>query len=164
MEVPEDLQCLFTARLENQDGTYRIEIPENEVTVGAIEAGGVYRVAMLPQATSAPFTPDAEPAAEHDRRATAPPVGEGEVRDVTIEDIGDQGDGIARVGPGYVVIVPGTDLNETVTVEMTEVRENMAFAEVVGPNTAADRAAEEHGPEPTDGNDDDEDGGIFSKF
>lgn len=58
-------------------------------------------------------------------------VEEGNVLDVEIEDIGDQGDGLARVGPGYVVIVPDTQVGDRVTVEITEARENVAFADMV---------------------------------
>jgi predicted RNA-binding protein with TRAM domain len=58
-------------------------------------------------------------------------VDEGETREVEIEDIGEQGDGITRVERGFVVIVPDTEQGERATVEITDVRENVAFAEVV---------------------------------
>ena len=61
----------------------------------------------------------------------APPVEEGETRTVEIENIGDQGDGITRVERGFVVIVPDTEQGERVAIEITDVRENVAFAEVV---------------------------------
>ena len=48
-----------------------------------------------------------------------------------IDSLGDQGDGIGRVGPGYVLIVPETDVGERVSVRITETRDNVAFAEVV---------------------------------
>jgi predicted RNA-binding protein with TRAM domain len=48
-----------------------------------------------------------------------------------IEDIGEQGDGITRVERGFVVIVPDTKASERVTVEITNVQQNVAFAEVV---------------------------------
>lgn len=60
-----------------------------------------------------------------------PPVEEGETLDVEVEDLGDKGDGIARIGPGYVVFIPDTDVGDRVTVEITQARENFAFAEVV---------------------------------
>jgi Predicted RNA-binding protein, contains TRAM domain len=60
-----------------------------------------------------------------------PPVEEGEQRDVEIEHLGDQGDGIAKVERGYVVIVPETTTRDRVTVEMQQVRENVAFAESI---------------------------------
>ena len=48
-----------------------------------------------------------------------------------IEDIGEQGDGIARVERGFVVVVPDTEQGERITIEITDVRENVGFAEVV---------------------------------
>ena len=52
------------------------------------------------------------------------------MREVTIETIGDQGDGIAKVERGYVVIVPEAEPGDEVTVEITQARENLAFAQV----------------------------------
>lgn len=60
-----------------------------------------------------------------------PPVEEGNRREVEIENLGDQGDGIAKVERGYVVIVPETNIGDRVTVEIQQVRENVAFADVV---------------------------------
>jgi predicted RNA-binding protein with TRAM domain len=68
---------------------------------------------------------------DNDQERQDPPVEEGEQRDVEIENLGDQGDGITRVERGFVVIVPDTEPSERVTVEITDVRENVAFAEVV---------------------------------
>jgi predicted RNA-binding protein with TRAM domain len=56
---------------------------------------------------------------------------EGEVRDVTIETTGDQGDGIAKVERGYVVIVPGGQPGDELSVEIEQVKENVAFAIIV---------------------------------
>ncbi|OYR56446.1 deoxyribonuclease, partial [Halorubrum sp. E3] len=52
-------------------------------------------------------------------------------RDVTIETLGDKGDGIAKIERGYVVIVPDAEPGEEPTVEITSVRENVSFANVV---------------------------------
>ncbi|AJF27283.1 TRAM domain-containing protein [Haloarcula sp. KBTZ06] len=62
---------------------------------------------------------------------SSPPVAEGETRVVEIENIGDKGDGVARIDGGYVVIVSDADVGERLRVEMEQVRENVAFAEVV---------------------------------
>lgn len=59
-----------------------------------------------------------------------PPVDEGEIREVTIESVGDQGDGIAKVERGFVVIVSGASVGEQPTIEIERVRENVAFASV----------------------------------
>ena len=56
---------------------------------------------------------------------------EGEQRRLQIEDVGDQGDGLARVGPGYVVFVADTEIGQQPLVRITTVRENVAFAEIV---------------------------------
>jgi Predicted RNA-binding protein, contains TRAM domain len=58
-------------------------------------------------------------------------IEESEIREVEIEDIGDQGDGITRVERGFVVIVPDTKESERVKIEISDVRQNVAFAEVV---------------------------------
>lgn len=131
MEFSENLLCLFSAQVKERDGSYIIEVPQREVTVGDVEGGGVYRVAMLSSGMQATSTVESRSAPERDREDPEPPVEEGEVVNAEIEDIGEQGDGIARVGPGYVVIVPETERGERVSAEITEVRENMAFAEVV---------------------------------
>jgi len=101
---------------------------QREVDAGDVEPGTVHRVAMLSSETHS--TPDTASTSErsHSDERNGPPVEEREVLDVETKDVGDQGDGIARVGPGYVIIVPETDLGERVSVEITEVRKNMAFA------------------------------------
>jgi predicted RNA-binding protein with TRAM domain len=55
----------------------------------------------------------------------------GDTREVEIESLGDQGDGIARIDRGYVIIVPDTGVGDHVTVRIEETKENVAFAEVV---------------------------------
>ncbi|WP_436907739.1 TRAM domain-containing protein [Halosimplex marinum] len=142
MEISDQLRCLFSARVEEQDGSYVVEVPKREVRTGSVAAGDTYRVALVPSPASgddgAGGGSDAGDAgAERRERETeprsgrSPPVEEGEERTVEIEDIGEQGDGITRVERGFVVIVPDTEQGERVTVEITDVRENVAFAEVV---------------------------------
>ena len=58
-------------------------------------------------------------------------MSEGDTRTVTIETTGDQGDGIARIEHGYVVIVPGSVPDDELTVEINVVKENFAIAEIV---------------------------------
>ena len=62
-------------------------------------------------------------------RGTAP-VNEGEVYDVTIEDIGKEGDGLARV-KGFVVFVAGAKKGDTVRITIKAVRGKVAFADIV---------------------------------
>jgi len=138
MEISDELRCLFTADVEQQDDTYLIEVPEQEVRLGDLQQGEAYRVAVLPcqsneeandTGTGTDTDTKAEP--ERERGRSKPPVEEGEQRTVEIEDIGEQGDGITRVERGFVLIVPDTELGERVTVAITDVRESVAFAEVV---------------------------------
>ena len=48
-----------------------------------------------------------------------------------VEDLGKQGDGIARVERGYVIIVPGGEVGERVKVEISEVKSNFAVGEII---------------------------------
>lgn len=131
MEIPDDLLCLFSARIDTRDGSHVIEVPAAEFELGGLDDGEVYRVALLPAAGE-----DGVPGRERQRpRGRAehrePPVEVGDRREVEIENLGDQGDGIARVDRGYVVIVPGTQVGDRVTVEIEEIHTNFAIASVV---------------------------------
>jgi len=72
----------------------------------------------------------AEPAPEQEDEQQ-PPVDVGETREVEIDSIGDQDDGIARIDRGYVVIVPDTEVGDRATVRIETAKENVAFAEIV---------------------------------
>lgn len=135
MEISDSLKCLFSAQIEEREGSYVIEVPAQEQRLGDLDAGETYRVAVLP--TSTQKTPKSKPKQqrttepERSGGALEPPVSEGESRVVEIEGLGEQGDGIARVDRGFVVIIPETEMGERVRVEITDVRENVAFATVV---------------------------------
>ena len=58
------------------------------------------------------------------------PVESGETHHVEIEELGEEGDGIAYV-EGFVVFVPDTELTEAVDVEIDTVRDSFAIGEVV---------------------------------
>ncbi|MBV0925546.1 TRAM domain-containing protein [Halomicroarcula limicola] len=60
-------------------------------------------------------------------RLTAP-VREGDVVEVTIEDIGEEGDGIAKV-EGFTVFVSGVEEGETLDVRVGDVKPRYAFAQ-----------------------------------
>jgi len=134
VEIPDSLQSLFTATVEEGDDRYYIEIPESEVEHDAARPGHTYRIAVLPHSDR---TEESTQQSEQTDRSTTeqglpePPVDEGEVRTVTIESVGDQGDGIAKVERGYVVIVPGATPGDEPTVEIEQVKENVAFARLV---------------------------------
>ncbi len=65
-----------------------------------------------------------------DNRGNSAPVNEGEEYDVKIEDMGRDGDGIAKV-EGFIVFVNGAKKGDEVKIKINSVRRNFAFAEVV---------------------------------
>jgi len=131
MEISEKLLCLFSAEVREEDGEYVVEVPRREIETGAIEPGDTYRVALISRGDGT----TSSRAGDEDGTATSdgpqPPVEPGEMRYVEIEDLGKQGDGIARVERGYVIIVPGAEVGERVKIEVTEVKSNFAVGEVV---------------------------------
>ena len=142
VEIPDRLECLFTASVEETEDSYSIEIPREELDVGTASAGETYRGVILDKPQ--PGRNESQSAeASATAGASSPPtpsVSSGDVREVTIESLGDQGDGIAKVERGYVLIVPGGRPEDEVTVEITDVRENFAFTRVQDDSdTSADR-------------------------
>ncbi|HZX12356.1 MAG TPA: TRAM domain-containing protein [Candidatus Nanoarchaeia archaeon] len=65
-----------------------------------------------------------------ERRFTAP-VKVGEELTVTIEAVGEKGDGIAKV-KGFVIFVPNTKQGDHPKIKVTRVLKSVAFGEVVG--------------------------------
>lgn len=59
------------------------------------------------------------------------PIREGDERDVTVRTTGDEGDGIAKVERGFVLIIPDAEAGDEVRVTVTDVHETFAFARVV---------------------------------
>ena len=103
-----------------------MSIPRREIETGAIDPGEVYRVALIARDSDVEQSTSEAPPSQ-----PQPPVEEGEIRYVEVEDLGKQGDGIARVERGYVIIVPDTEVGERVKVEITEVKPNFAVGEVI---------------------------------
>ena len=136
MELSDDLLCLFTGEIQERGDRAVIRIPDHEIDTGMIDPDGTYRIAVLDHA-GAPVEPQpSEPpqqanGSKQEPQRSEPPVAEGDTVAVEIEGIGDQGDGIARVERGFVVIVPDTDRGERVTVDIVDVKPTVAFAEVV---------------------------------
>jgi predicted RNA-binding protein with TRAM domain len=124
MEISDKLLCLFSAEIEEKDDRFVVEVPRREVETGSLAAGETYRVALVAGADTG--STDAEPSDE-----PQPPVEASEIRYVEIEDLGKQGDGIARVERGYVIIVPGGEVGERVKVEISEVKSNFAVGEII---------------------------------
>ncbi|WP_332898282.1 MULTISPECIES: TRAM domain-containing protein [unclassified Haladaptatus] len=136
MEISDKLLCLFSADVTVTDDTYVVEIPRREIETGSIEAGETYRVALISrqEAEESQSSDASEPAPSSGSTVSSepqPPVEIGEIRYVEIEDIGKQGDGIARVERGYVIIVPGAEVGERVKIEVSEVKSNFAVGEII---------------------------------
>ena len=135
VEIPDSLRSVFSATVHERDGTYVLEVPSGELSYDAVSLGETYRIAVFDAPTSeqdeheSASTDRAQ--SDRQRESSEPPVEEGEVREVTIETVGDQGDGIAKVDRGYVVIVPDTQPGQQPTVEIEQVQQNVAFASVV---------------------------------
>ncbi|MFB6132404.1 MAG: TRAM domain-containing protein [Halanaeroarchaeum sp.] len=128
----ESIACLYSATITESDGSYVVDVPEREIDLGEIEAGDTVRIAILRDGSnestpSGPAATASRPEGSHPE----PPVEEGDVRDVEIESTGDQGDGIAKVDRGFVVIVPGARPGDEVTVEIESVQPNYAVAQIV---------------------------------
>lgn len=119
--------------MERRNGSAVVEIPESELDIGSIESGDVYRVAILPGVDTGrrDTTRSAESRRGEQAGPRSPPVAEGDVREVEIEGIGDQGDGIAKVDRGFVVIVPETSPGDQVAVEIQSVYDNFALGSIV---------------------------------
>jgi predicted RNA-binding protein with TRAM domain len=152
VELTDSLKCLFTGTIEERGDEHVVQIPATEIEHGTIGAGESYRVALIKRegdgdgATvvtdgaadrtvagngtgGTPTSTTTRPT--NDPVASGPPVSEGDVREVTIETLGDKGDGIAKIERGYVVIVPDSQPGDEPTVEITSVRENVSFADIV---------------------------------
>ncbi|MDB2226357.1 TRAM domain-containing protein [Halorubrum ezzemoulense] len=141
IEISDSLRSLFSAQIEERDGSYIVDVPASEIEHDALAADETYRVAILKSESSTrKKTQEEQPqsaAQEPTPTSDGPPVDEGEVRDVTIETTGDQGDGIAKVERGYVVIVPGGQPGDELSVEIEQVQANVAFASIVETDSRA---------------------------
>lgn len=132
MEISDRLRCLFSGRIEERDGSFQIEVPKSELELGGVDSGATYQVALLGSPEASAESAESQAQADSGTRDSQdPPVDEGETRQVDIEGIGEQGDGITRVERGFVVIVPDTEKGERVRISITDVRDSVAFAEVV---------------------------------
>ncbi|MDY6775989.1 MAG: TRAM domain-containing protein [Halobacteria archaeon] len=133
--IPEDLLCLFNSRVEERDGSYVIEVPKTEIEFGEIEERGSYRFGVFespsnpkPKTSSTGDTTGIE---DNGSESYSPPVEKGEIREVTIESLGDDGDGVAKVDGNFVIFVPNTDVDDTVTIRIDDVKKTFAKGEVI---------------------------------
>ena len=129
VEISDELLCLYTEEVDAEGEKYTIEVPKREVDKGEVTPNETHQVAILSHTTQAPN--DGSQPTTQSVQADSPPVAEDDVIELEIESIGDQGDGIGRVGPGYVIIVPDTEVGDRVSVKITNAKDNVAFGEAV---------------------------------
>ena len=128
MEISDKLLCLFNADIRTEDDRYIVEMPKREIETGSLDPDETYRVALISLSAA---SEDESIEREQPSSEPQPPVEPGELRYVEIEDIGKQGDGIARVERGYVIIVPDAEVGDRVKIEVSEVKSNFAVGEVI---------------------------------
>lgn len=142
MNIPQDLLCVFNAEVEKRGNEHIIKVPDNEIEAGTVSEGDAIQVSLYNGGTSTTRSRSGRKKKSGSGRNRtngsstnnqSPPVEEGEERVVEIESIGSQGDGIAKVERGFVVIVPETSRGDEVRVEIKDVRDNVAMAEVIEP-------------------------------
>jgi len=131
MEISDKLLCLFNAEVTVDDDEYVVRVPTSEVEHGSVTPGDVYRVALIERGASDDGDDTADTGTADATGGPQPPVEQGEIRYVEIEDLGKQGDGIARVERGYVIIVPDAEVGERVKIEVTQVKSNFAVGEII---------------------------------
>jgi predicted RNA-binding protein with TRAM domain len=128
-DAPSDASPTDTRSADNHAAT----VAGRRTPSGASDAPGstTETTASPSSETTRTARPPAEATATTRVDPDGPPVSEGERRTVTVETLGDEGDGIAKVERGYVVIVSGAEPGDTVTVEITNVRENVSFGSII---------------------------------
>ncbi len=127
MEGSDTLLCLFSADISESEDSRIVEIPRREIERGSVSVGNEYRIALIAAGEEKHDQREREWSHDHPQS----PVESGEIRYVEIEDLGKQGDGIARVERGYVIIVPGSKIGQRAKIEITDVKPNFAVAEIL---------------------------------
>jgi predicted RNA-binding protein with TRAM domain len=77
----------------------------------------------------------------YSRGPSTAPVKVGDELEVTIEAVGEKGDGIAKKD-GFVLFIPGVKQGDKVRIRITKVLRKVGFAEVAGSGGSAAPAAE----------------------
>ncbi len=141
MKIFDELLTVYSGEIETRGDKYVVEVPKREIEHGGVREGAVHRIAVLSQIeqedsehTETPESSPQRPAANREQAReiyNGPPVEAGDQRVVVIESTGEEGDGIAKVDRGYVVIVPEASQGDKVRIELNTVRENVGFADVV---------------------------------
>jgi predicted RNA-binding protein with TRAM domain len=132
VEVPDRLRSLFSVTLDERGDEHVIRVPSSAIEGGQIDPASTYQIAVLaPRDVTRDRAETPTDASRSDE--DGPPVAENDVLSVTIDTVGDQGDGIAKVDRGYVLIVPDAEPGDEVTVRVETVRPNVAFTSIVEP-------------------------------
>ena len=79
VEIPDSLRSLFSATVEEHDGTYVIEVPSDEINQEALTADTTYQVAILNASSPNPSTPQKSQATRSQQdvsHSSGPPVDE----------------------------------------------------------------------------------------
>lgn len=135
------LRTSFDATVQFEEGRYVVEMPFGNLEGSNISDGDTVRLGVFTQSGAIPedgaeLVPQSiehtTPRMPERSTRSGPPVQKGEIHDVKITAMGDEGDGIGRVDGGYVVIVPGTDVGDEVVVEIENATKRMAFGRVRG--------------------------------
>ena len=136
--------CIYTARLERVGDRYVVEIPSREIELGSLSPGDVCQVTVDLLEEGSPDESTTGSATDRTDGSDGPdqPVSVGDRLTVQIDDMGQQGDGIARVGEGYVLIVPGSDVDDEVDVEVQHTNPTYGFAEILEEKSGDDAADE----------------------
>jgi len=121
------LQYLFTEEIEEDGDDFIVQLPQSAMETGTLTDGTTVRVGVFDArpATGA-GTPSAVESAPDE--GPQPPVESGDLVKVHIESIGEQGDGVATVAGGYVVMVPDTEVGDELVVEITNATPSTGFA------------------------------------
>jgi len=126
-----ELSCLFSSLVEADDKSHFIMLPSQELISLDIDTDATYRVLFLPKLPGEKSPPGESlspsiVSSTPDALATV-----GDIYEVLVEDIGNKGDGIARIGPGYIIFIPKTDIGHKVKIKINSVTNRCAFAEVI---------------------------------
>jgi predicted RNA-binding protein with TRAM domain len=138
MENQNELLCMFTGKVKENNGSYYIEVPENEIRHGTLDVNAPVSVSVKETPNTQHQQTQQQAPSGNPNGGLETPVDEGDVVEVNIEDMGDQGDGIARIEGGYVLIVPDTDPGDVEEVEIKHVNRNYAYAELTNSTETPD--------------------------
>lgn len=142
MNFEDDPRCIFSTEISHTDRGHAIELPPEEIELGTVDPNLPVRVVVYQPSVEAesvsPQSGSVETESDTEDDVQQPPVSVGESRSVTIDDEGDQGDGIATVDTGFVLIVPEADVGDSLRVKIKSVQDTFAIAEPVTENTVPD--------------------------